>query len=189
MTIEERNKEIIELRNKRFTLQEIGDKFKISRERVRQIEVTLLKRTTMKNGKPLSQYTVYSPILDVKDIKVWNKRKRIALGLPENVKFNNAGGLDFVREIVRTRDGHRCQRCFIKWKEGQRRFDVHHLDPEKEGKSNERGSIKRDKQDIDEMITFCHKCHLSLPHLKEKMSKIMKKSNPLPPPILKKGKA
>lgn len=205
MTFEERNREILKLRAERFTLESIGQKFGLTRERVRQIEIIVGGRTKKKNGeflKPIG-YTLTTEelknwtlrkreaypekwkeflrekqrksLVPIEELKTWNKRKRVALGLPENVKFNNAGGLDFVREIVRTRDGHRCQRCFIKWKEGQRRFDVHHLDPEKEGKGFYRGNIKNDKQNIDEMITFCHKCHLSLPHLKEKMRKVIRK--------------
>lgn len=166
------------MREQRFTLQDIGDKFGITRERVRQIEIGITKRTTQKNGKPLSKYTAKrEELIPIADLKIWNKRKREALGLPSIAKFgpNDGGGLNFIREIVRTRDGHRCQRCFKKWVKGERRFDVHHLDPEKEGKSHYKGQIKEDKQNIDEMITFCHKCHLSLPHLKEKM----RNSNPL----------
>jgi len=74
-------------------------------------------------------------------------------------------GMDFTREIVRIRDKHTCQSCLKKWKLGRRRFDIHHLNGMC-GK-NSRGYDK--VADIKGMTTLCHKCHLSLPEVREKM--------------------
>jgi len=73
-------------------------------------------------------------------------------------------GMDFIRELARIRDNHKCQLCDKKWRVGQRRFDIHHL----EG-CGER-SFKYDKiEDLNNLITYCHKCHLNLPEVLEKM--------------------
>lgn len=73
-------------------------------------------------------------------------------------------GRDLVRERVRLRDGHTCQICRRVWKEGERRFDIHHI--------YECGlkSRKYDrKTEMDGLITYCHRCHLTMPHNLEKM--------------------
>jgi hypothetical protein len=53
MDLVKRNKSILEMRSKRFTFQEIGKKFNLTKERVRQIEIYLTKRTTRKGGQLL----------------------------------------------------------------------------------------------------------------------------------------
>ena len=70
-------------------------------------------------------------------------------------------GRNYLREIVRIRDNHTCQKCGRKWREGTRRFDVHRISLDDNGKYY---SIKS----IDEWITYCHRCHLNLePHRKK----------------------
>jgi len=135
-----RKKIIASLRNKRYSYIEIGRKLGISKQRVHQI------------------HTGYVPPLriKVKNLKILCKRKRIYLGLPEKINSNN-GGRDFVREIVRERDNQTCQRCFKVWKQGQRKFDVNHLDEKID--THGKGVIKYDKENLDKLITFCHKCH------------------------------
>ncbi len=76
-------------------------------------------------------------------------------------------GLDFIREKVRIRDNYTCQKCKKVWVSGQRRFDVHHLETEMESIK----SYSYDKANQGKLITYCHKCHLSLPHNRKKMSK------------------
>ena len=81
------------------------------------------------------------------------------MGLPiEKVKIKK-GGRDWLRELIRMRDGHTCQKCFKKWKEGRRRFDVHHLEESMFGKTLSREASKYDRENMDKLITFCHKCH------------------------------
>jgi 5-methylcytosine-specific restriction endonuclease McrA len=80
------------------------------------------------------------------------------LGLP-------AGTRDRVRELVRIRDHRTCQLCGRKWKKGERRLDVHHLDEEQESTVD----VKWDRENLHRMITLCHKCHLNLDTVRAKM--------------------
>lgn len=75
-------------------------------------------------------------------------------------------GREAIREKIRIRDNHTCQICGKRWEEGQRRFDVHHIDCDKEK------SRQYDVYDIekDNLITLCHKCHLNLPEHKKAMT-------------------
>lgn len=76
----------------------------------------------------------------------------------------NKSGRDYVRELVRQRDGRTCQMCGKRWKEGMRRFDIHHI--------YECGTKSRayDRvEDMDGLITYCHKCHLNLDSVIKKM--------------------
>lgn len=75
-------------------------------------------------------------------------------------------GRDYVRELVRIRDNWTCQKCGKRWEPGKRRFDIHHL--------NECGKKSRGydrKEDMGGLITYCHKCHLTLDSVRNKMSK------------------
>lgn len=85
-------------------------------------------------------------------------------------------GRDFIREKIRKRDNYTCQNCGRVWLEGERRFDVHHMDEEFEGLDRTYKGVKRpkgqykiDKENQDRMITYCHKCHLNLDSVKKKM--------------------
>ena len=73
-------------------------------------------------------------------------------------------GRDRTREAVRIRDKRTCQDCGKKWKEGQRRFDIHHLNGECGKKSRGYDRIA----DIKGLITFCHSCHMKNHVAKEK---------------------
>lgn len=75
------------------------------------------------------------------------------------------GGRDYPRELVRQRDKRTCQMCGKKWVEGQRRFDVHHL---YECGSKSKAYDKVD--DLDGMVTYCHKCHLGLHSVRYKIA-------------------
>jgi len=77
-------------------------------------------------------------------------------------------GRDFLREKIRERDNWTCQICGKIWNKKTRRLDVHHLDLELEGYN---GSKYRANLQFDKMITLCHKCHLTLYHIKDKMRK------------------
>lgn len=80
-------------------------------------------------------------------------------------------GREFTREKVRIRDNHTCQKCGKKWEEDQRRFDIHHLSGD-----CGRFSLGYDKtENLDNLITLCHKCHLNLEEVKEKR---LNKSSP-----------
>ena len=84
-----------------------------------------------------------------------------------NVESNNLEGRDRLREIVRCRDSHTCQICSKVWQKEERRFDVHHLDENLEGK---KGRKYLNNKDFDRMITLCHKCHFRLDSMRKKLS-------------------
>lgn len=128
----------------------ISNKLGLSRQRIWQI---------------LNPDRLPSKIKPINKIKIWTKRKREHLGLPLEVTYKS-GGLDFVREMVRIRDNHTCQKCFKVWIKGQRRFDVHHLDIKQESVKD----INYDRNNMDKMITYCHKCHLNLHTVRQKMA-------------------
>lgn len=91
-------------------------------------------------------------------------------------------GKDYQRELIRRRDNFTCQICKRVWQVGERRFDVHHLDEDKEGWDNvkknptgtKQGVYANDKANLHRMITLCHRCHLNLPHIKRKMSEAVR---------------
>lgn len=81
-----------------------------------------------------------------------------------------SAGRDYVRELVRKRDRHTCQiakigkrskKCKRKWKEGMRRFDVHHIN----GLCGKKSRGYDRKEDMKGLITICHSCHMSLGHI------------------------
>lgn len=71
-------------------------------------------------------------------------------------------GTDRTREKVRVRDKYMCQDCGKKWIEGNRRFDVHHLNGLCGKKSKKYDKIS----DMGGLITLCHKCHFNRPEHK-----------------------
>ena len=80
-------------------------------------------------------------------------------------------GREHLAAKVRLRDNYTCRKCRKLWKFGERKFDTHHIYPDDEGDRSYRNYKK-----IDEMITLCHKCHLNLFHVREKMKLGMKLS-------------
>jgi len=90
-------------------------------------------------------------------------------------------GLDLLREKIRKRDNYMCQcglgivvcaehdniPCGKIWNGEERRLDVHHLDEDFENMRN----YNFDKANQDRLITLCHKCHLNLPHQREKFKR------------------
>jgi len=84
----------------------------------------------------------------------------------EHKELKDLTGRDFLREKVRIRDRQTCQMCGKQWKEGTRKFDVHHLDETKEGAF---GRNYTDNKDMGKLITYCHKCHLNLHSVRNKM--------------------
>lgn len=138
---------VSDLRKAGFTYQDIGTILGYTTERARQIDkdihCALVKTKIPIKWKPKSNivYTRYKHTEGVRHL---------------------SGGIEKLRELVRIRDNHTCQICGKVWKRGQRRFDVHHMDREKEGKN---GFIYENNKYFDRMITLCHRCHLNLEHL------------------------
>lgn len=69
------------------------------------------------------------------------------------------GGRDFNREKARIRDNHTCQDCGKQWKEGQRRFDTHHI----KGLCGKKSHGYDNITEINLLVTLCHSCHYNRP--------------------------
>lgn len=92
------------------------------------------------------------------------------MSISKKTKINH-GTRDRNRELIRIRDNHTCQICGKKWKLGERRFDVHHKDCQKE-KTHKVDNLLKESENI---ITLCHKCHLNLPEHRKKMSNAIRR--------------
>lgn len=77
-------------------------------------------------------------------------------------------GREFTRGQVRHRDNYICQDCKKRWKYGERKFDVHHLNGLCGKMSRGYDHIKN----ISELVTLCHKCHFNRPEHKSKKPKL-----------------
>lgn len=75
-------------------------------------------------------------------------------------------GADRTRELARIRDDHTCQACKRKWNGIERRFDIHHLN----GICGKRSRSYDKVEEMNGLITLCHKCHLNLAEVRQKMS-------------------
>jgi hypothetical protein len=154
----ERKQFIKECRAKGLTWTAIGKLVGLTRQRVHQIgtDYYKIKEKPKYNWEEFeAKINEYTPIGDGENIR--------------KITGMASGSRDRVRELVRIRDNHMCQICKIEWIQGNRRFDVHHTDEEHEGRSAERGHIKWDRENMDKMITLCHRCHLNLDSVKKKM--------------------
>jgi hypothetical protein len=155
----QRNEEIKVLFKTGTSQAVLAHKFQISRQRVHQI-------ATGYSSPASKTRQIRNPL----DIKILTGRKRKALGL-SNIKCQEGmGGRDYFRELVRARDKHTCQDCGKKWEKGCRRFDVHHLDEKMDGNGRKPGALKYDKENMDRLITLCHKCHFNLPETRDRIS-------------------
>ena len=140
-SLTERNNYMKELRSRRMTYREIGGLFGLTKERAWEICNDIIKR-------------------DYRASK-WKP------GAYSRLPLNKLRGRDNLRERVRIRDNHTCQSCLKIWEPGTRRFDVHHLDPNEEGKT---GKTYNKNLDMRKMITLCKRCHSRLEHLRSRAS-------------------
>ena len=136
------------LRDKKYTYQQIGDILGVSHQRIHQI-ITGYRSRPLKKKTPLKYFH--------------GKTKGSGNGI-DWIKFQ---GNDYIREFVRKRDNYTCQICNKVWQEGQRRFDVHHINC-LASKTNKK---YKNNKNIKQMITLCHKCHLNVKEHKDKHSK------------------
>ncbi len=163
--MEERLKRRDEIRelNKYIGYRKISKIYGLTKERIRQI---IRYEPTPK--KEIDEKIYKSWLREGADYEHYNNLVHLKKEIGKVIK---EGSRDQVREMVRLRDNHTCQMCLKKWEVGKRRFDVHHLDSELEGKSKERGASDTDRRNLHRLITLCHKCHFSLDVVKEKISK------------------
>jgi hypothetical protein len=148
MDFTERKDKMKELKKQGKTYQEIGKIFNLSRQRVHQIIMDI----------KFEKETIPPTFID----NCWLPVGEIF----RNGFKNDLEGRDFLRERVRHRDDYTCQICKKVWEKGKRRFDVHHLDGNIEGKN---AFTYKNNKCFNRMITLCHKCHLNLNHIKEKI--------------------
>lgn len=140
-----RYKKIIELRKSGSTFESIAKTFGVSRQRVQQI----IKVGIVTPKKYICE------LCDNADFDV-RVRKFCQVCTDKISKFQ---GRDRTREIVRIRDKHTCQDCKKVWKEGDRRFDIHHLN----GKCGKMSRGYDSEHNLTGLITLCHKCHFNRP--------------------------
>lgn len=149
---------VVRLRKEGKSFQEIGVILNVSRQRVQQI---LIKR-------PPQRMLTFCLVCH-KKLELGDGRKHciecLSTGAGTLKKIN---GRDFLREQVRLRDRHTCQSCGLVWNKVSRKFDVHHKNPELEGNIGRKYS---NNYNLDDMITLCHKCHMNLHQVKDKMTK------------------
>jgi hypothetical protein len=143
--MENRKLQMVNLKDKKYTYSQIGIIFGISRQRVHAI-------ITGYSSRKLHPRQI-TPVFDT-------------LGRPISREGITLQGADFTREIIRRRDNYTCQICGRVWQEGQRRFDVHHIDCDP-SKTKQYDNLEKEKNN---MITLCHKCHLNIPEHREKMA-------------------
>ena len=146
-----RNQQIKQLHSEGKTYKQISSIFGITPQRIYQI-VRDIKDSDYKEH-------IYCVICK-KEIIAKRRNKYCQ----NHLYLGQMHGRDSLREKVRIRDNFTCQDCGKIWKRGTRRLDVHHEDRELESNRTYQAS-----KDINGLITLCHKCHLSLPHIKEKM--------------------
>lgn len=147
-----RKQQMQALREKGYTLQSIGERFNISRERVRQI----INNAGYKRRQPIIMtfrrtcYICREPLnIDKNEYKFCTHCR----------KYNKIDkGRERVRGIVRGRDNNTCQACGKVWDGKSKRLDVHHL----KGKCGLKTRDYDSPNTIHDLITVCHKCHYNL---------------------------
>lgn len=162
--METTKEKIQRLRNNRFTYAQIGKLLGISRQRVHQILTGYKSPISPEELRKRSEHLelVNSRLIAIKQSVFGN----VPSGNITELTGLSGGARDRYRELVRIRDNHTCQICGKKWLEGQRRFDVHHLDED----SSKTRKVDNLEIEASNMVTLCHKCHLNVPGHKEKMS-------------------
>lgn len=182
---EERKQKMTELYGLGLTLQQVGDRYGISRERVRQIIHDIRPKRLLRQKIEIKELTTATVI----EGTCFSCKKNLNRFAPRSHVFefcedcftkffvrksgSQVSGMDRTREIVRIRDHHTCQSCGNVWVYGQRRFDIHHLN----GNCGKFSTSYDSVLDIDGLVTLCHKCHMNLESVREK---IANKSSPRP---------
>ncbi len=165
MDYEKRKLEIAKYYSQGMTDHAISKIYNVSTQRIQQIR-TNYKNPNIKIVKP-------------QDHKIYTSKKREYMNIP-SVKVEHtpslAGGRAHVCELVRIRDNHTCQKCGKKWVKDMRRFDVHHNDEKKDGKSRSMGIIQWNYKNFNKLVTLCHKCHFNLDMTRRKMYKMYRKT-------------
>lgn len=162
-----RRDEIIALRKTGLSYEKIGNKYSLTRERIRQI---LLPIKTSYHHRYKCSKCNYELVrkrkreLNCPNCFLKREKERNAKSIYLNQIFSNEPawrqeGRERIRMMVRYRDNFTCQSCHKKWKKGMRHFDVHHLNGLCGKKSKGYDSVLS----MNGLITLCHKCHYNHP--------------------------
>lgn len=171
-------KEVEELRAKSLDLRlkEIEQK-KEEREKIREIARNLPKEKTkvFKETRIERKKEVLCRVCGVRLRSFSTGDSQLSCSLCLNtgkaVDHKKFEGRDYVREQVRIRDERTCQQCGKVWMEGQRRFDVHHLNGMCGKKSRDYDQLSS----MEGLITYCHKCHINLHPVRMRISEALRK--------------
>ena len=113
--------------------------------------------------KCYNEYRKGKPRPEVRGKPAWNKGKLFykageehwhwkgGIGQKGKVKFTN-----LLKELIRERDGYKCQLCGVPQQECVTKLDVHHID--NDGKN----------YSLNNLISLCHSCHSKLSYGKWK---------------------
>lgn len=151
MDILKRKQNMKSLRSQGMTLQKIGDKYSVTRERVRQIVNDVHTPKAWRIASHAARRTCFICRVTLKFPARFCEKC-----MKENKLYQ---GRDLPRGIVRGRDKNTCQVCGYKWKGTEKkRLDVHHL----EGFCGKMSRIYDKPETLYRLITVCHKCHYNL---------------------------
>lgn len=150
MDLEKRKAGMISLRKQGLTLKEIGLKYSVSRERVRQI---------IHNLRPRQPKIVLWRRITclVCRQKLESTQTKYCIACVSYYQLDRQGR-EKSRSLVRARDNDTCQSCGQVGGGKSKRLDVHHQNGNcgKMTKSYDKVSALHD------LITVCHKCHYNL---------------------------
>ena len=127
-------------------------------ERAKEVEEALEKEVQI--SKPVQCFACQRPFVtftENAEREMYYCAKCTELMLPQQ-------GRERTRMIRRIRDNFTCQRCGRIWKTGQRHFDNHHIN----GLCGKRSRLYDKVEDLDGLITYCHKCHFAQHEVREK---------------------
>ncbi len=171
--VEIRNRKILNLYSRRYTLEYIGNKFNITKQRVHQIIKTGGKVAELKPLKIYHCRTCPTPV-KTRYSKYCKKHKREKSDLLIYLQSIGREGREFTREKVRIRDNWTCKDCreyrptknifkynqkIIGLKGKKKALDIHHID----GNCGKNSTGYDSSKDLTTMIAICHRCHYNRP--------------------------
>jgi len=174
-----RRTDITLLRKQGLKLDKIGERYKVSRERIRQILLPPVDKITYHFRCDVCKQTMSIPTNKVPNCLNCQQSKFLAKGFKKIILEDvfkgkpkwKQEGRERNREIIRYLYDYTCQTCGRVWEEGQRSFDVHHLGGMCGKKTRSYDSL----DDIDTLLPLCHKCHFNHPEHTIKSKKYKKR--------------